>query len=148
MPNNIILPCGHESDNLSKECTPCTKYQTDAQFKQLCIKINNDRLTKQKPNIVERVVNAGNAAIRYVASGMPAFLAEELTSERLKVCNTCTENQDGVCVALDPKTGKACGCFVGAKAAVPTEDCALSKWSRLNLPVISNQGKCSACGKK
>lgn len=143
---NILLPCGHESESPKQDCLPCSKYATDSDFKVLCEKLNSERLNRQLPNIIERTGNFIKAGIRYAEAGMPAFLQEGLEQDRLRICSGCTENKDGVCVAINPTTGKACGCFVAAKSKIPTEDCPVGKWPKLNLPVIT--GKCGGCGKK
>lgn len=146
---NILLPCGHESDKLSKECASCNQYEINPSYKQLCENINTERLARQKPTIIQRISKATEATIRYVNAGMPPFLAEDLQNVRLEQCNKCTENKDGVCVAINPETNQACGCFVNMKSAVPTEDCPLKKWPKIEIPVITNTtGKCGGCGNK
>ena len=137
MDKNILLPCSHTSQELSKECSVCTKYSEDEKFKQLCIKLDDERLNKKMPNIIERGINLGKAAVNYIKEGLPSLLNDAVYENRLETCSSCVDNRNGICV------NKQCGCVIAIKAKIPTEDCPAGKWPKLNLPVISNS--CGGC---
>jgi predicted Zn-ribbon and HTH transcriptional regulator len=118
------------------------------QEREVCEKLNKKRLESQKPNIIERAANLINAGVKYVEAGIPSLLNNDLHSDRMRQCSSCTENNEGICVAINPSTGKACGCFIAAKTKVPTEECPVGKWKRVELPTLSPKKGCGGCGSK
>lgn len=88
---NILLPCGHESESLNDECLPCSIYKNNEQYREVCRKINKKRIEAQTPTLIEKTFKAGEAVYKYVKSGMPSFLIEELSKNRQDICLKCTE---------------------------------------------------------
>lgn len=145
--NNILLPCGHESEFPKDDCLPCSKFGSDPAFKQVCLKIHKDRQTKNLAPIIERVQSLVDAKDKFQASGLQ-LLEEALYNDRMTVCNGCTSNIDGMCTEPKKETGQACGCMVAVKAKIPTEDCPAGKWPRINLEMVKGGKGCGGCGKK
>lgn len=137
---NILLPCGHESDLLDEQCFPCSKYKNDEKYRELCYKLNQKRIDAQTPNLIQKTLKAGEALYNYIKANMPNFLISELSKNRQEICLRCTEYN------VERDECSKCGCKIALKKEIPTEDCPMGKWPRINLNVV--QGKCGGCGSK
>lgn len=73
------------------------------------------------PSLLQQANNVVTAAARFAQSGFKT--ASRMTIEaRLAVCQ--------VCESLDAPHGRCfeCGCYVGAKTRMASEECPLGKW--------------------
>lgn len=80
---------------------------------------------KDKPQLPKASTMAGNlgkALVGYVAEGGKNATPEQV-EDRLLVCSTCPQRRNTRCAV--------CGCFVGAKAKMATQECPLGYWPNL-----------------
>lgn len=55
-------------------------------------------------------------------------LTPDVTLERRRACESCESWDHGRCTAVNPQTGKPCGCYTWAKTRIPSETCPLGRW--------------------
>lgn len=71
------------------------------------------------PSVLRQAVTATKALASFLGSGLKTVTADT-RAERLRCCQAC-EHHTGLRCRL-------CGCFTGAKAALPFERCPLGQW--------------------
>lgn len=72
-----------------------------------------------RPNVIQQIVSAAQAAVRFVSDGMQTA-SENEQAERAAVCSACPLNENGIC--------KGCGCIIGLKIQARLEQCPAGKW--------------------
>jgi hypothetical protein len=68
------------------------------------------------------ILRGGVKAVLSAAVGNPMASSEEKYEKRLSLCTLCPSRHDERCAE--------CGCWIGSKAAVSTEECPLGIWER------------------
>jgi hypothetical protein len=71
------------------------------------------------PGILQMAVTAAKSMAKFAKGGFET-VPTEVYRARTKVCSTCEHHTGLRC--------RVCGCFTGAKAHLPHEDCPLGKW--------------------
>lgn len=85
---------------------------------------------KKRANITDSLIQAGRSVIKHFTNPKyDAFVSESVKEERLKVCDSCEEQE----LFFGKKRCKICLCFLDAKASLIDQTCPNpngDKWPR------------------
>jgi hypothetical protein len=96
------------------------------------------------PSMIEQVKRYSMAQLRSIFVGGHGLTNTQI-SERLKECEKCEQH------FREAGSGRGrcavCGCYTKEKAEMPTEDCPMKKWPRIELKMAppSSTGPCGGC---
>lgn len=89
----------------------------------------------EPPSLLKQTIQAAQAAVNFVVAGLP-LVSDEEKARRLSICAAC-QHYDA-----EANRCRVCGCFLGVKVTMATEECPLRKW----VAVAINKGPTGTCG--